>query len=109
MVKPSRYQQVADRDFEKIVLQTKNPAVVVFGTESMGGISMLHLVMEDLAPCYTKLYFLFLDTSTSAFRNKFPGFGKILTIFFQNGNIVYCLSGLTSKSKLRELIEHISP
>lgn len=108
-MKPSLYQKVRDEDFNEIVLDKKLPAVVIFASETMGGIALLHIIMESLSMEYAYIYFFFIDVKKSGLAAQYICNSKVITFFFKNGAPINHQIGLTSKKELKKNIELLLP
>lgn len=107
MKKPSIYRKVNDADFEKIVLQEKKNAVVVFGKESMGGIALLHTIFESLAFQFQKIHFLHIDLAQSQLGEKYGVQNSVITIFFKDGVPFDYLTRMISKAEFKQKCQQL--
>ncbi len=104
MVNPSTYSEVNDKIFEKITIEEGQSTVVVFGSETSGGMSMIDTIMEGLAVMYPSIYFFKINNDRSAYAGIYGDAGMVSICYFKNGKIVDTQIGLSPKSKLKEKI-----
>lgn len=104
MVKPSFYVKVTDDNFREISLKKGLPTVAVFGSEALGGMSMLDAIMENLAPKYPCIYFFKLDEDLSTFTKQYGTKNAVSICFLNNGEVLATQTGLSSKTSLKEKI-----